>query len=209
MQFGPNRKTGEVKLGVNRVLKWQRRIRNVFFVLIAVAIVWLFVQVGKYTVAPNNDAMQGTFDPGTTVVYDRLFDWHDGMVPFFGVKDRGILRGNIVIFLKEGLEVVDAHTGERKTGSYYGISRVIGLPGDSMAFTPKGVVVRQKGGDGAEEKLFPAPHDQGSADYEEIPPDRFFVLNDNIGSDVQDSRHFGYILGTELRGKVLVTLKLW
>ncbi len=209
MQFGQSGKTDEVKLGVNRVLKWQRRLRNVFFVLIALAIVWLFVQVGKYTVAPNNDAMQGTFDPKTTVVYDRLFDWHDGMVPFFGVKNRGILRDNIVIFLKEGLEVVDAKTGERKTGSYYGISRVIGLPGDSVEFTPRGIVIREKDGDEASEKLFPAPHDQGSADPEEIPPDRFFVLNDNIGSDVQDSRHFGYVLGSELRGKVLVTLELW
>ena len=196
-------------LGGNRVLKWQRRLRKVFLVMIAVAIIWFFVQIGRYSVAHGNDAMAGLYDPGTSVVYDRFFDWHSGLVPFFGVKNRGVLRGNIVIFLKKGLEVENAQTGEKSVGDYYGISRVIGLPGDTIRFTSGGVVIGWIEEGVLREKLFPAPHDRIAAEEEEIPPDRFFVLNDNIGSAIQDSRHFGYVLGEELRGKVHGALKLW
>jgi signal peptidase I len=206
LRFAREPGSGEVKLGDNRVLGWQRKLRIVFVVVIALAVVWLFVQVGKYAISEENDAMKGTFAPGTTVFYDRLFDWHDGVVPFFGVKNRGILRGNVVLFLKEGLESVDIATGKRVKGDYYGISRVVGLPGDLMRYAADGVLVKEKEG---RERLFPAPHNQSTTEWEEIPPDRFYVLNDNVESAIQDSRHFGYVLGQELRGKVIGPLNLW
>ncbi len=206
MRFAKESGSSEVKLGDNRVLGWQRKMRIVFIVIIALAVIWLFVQVGKYSISLENDSMKGTFAPGTTVFYDRFFDWHDGVVPFFGVKNRGILRGNIVLFLKEGLETTDPETSKKSKGNYYGISRVIGLPGDQMKYVPAGVVIIEKDG---KERLFAAPHNQSSTELEEIPPDRFYVLNDNEESAVQDSRHFGYVLGNELRGKVIGPLNLW
>ena len=206
MRFGKETKSGDVKLGDNRVLGWQRKMRIVFIIIIALAVIWLFVQVGKYTISPENDAMKGTFAPGTTVFYDRFFDWHDGVVPFFGIKNRGILRGNVVLFLKEGLEVTNPETGEKTRGDYYGISRVIGLPGDQMKYVPTGIIIKEKDG---RERLFPAPHNQSTTELEEIPPDRFYILNDNEESAIQDSRHFGYVLGSELRGKVMGPLNLW
>lgn len=198
---------GGASLKDNLVLAWQRRLRKVFMVLIAVAIVWFFVQVGKYKIAPVNDSMKGTYEPGKTVIYDRLFDWHDGLIPFFGVKDRGILRRNVVIFLKKGLEVVNPNTGKRSKGDYYGISRVVGLPGDTVRFVPRGVVIGQKEDGEFEDRLYYAPHPHSATQAEEIGPDRFFILNDNVGSEIQDSRHFGYVHGEELRGKVIV--KIW
>lgn len=209
MRFRLTRQTGEVNLGDNRVLIWQRRFRKVFIVLIAVAIIWFFAQIGKYPVARGNDSMEGTYDPGTSVVYDRFFDWHDGMVPFFGVRNRGILRENVVIFLKKDLEVTDSKTGEKKKGDYYGISRVIGLPGDTLQYSRKGVVIGRKGEDGKTDKLFPALHNHSTTEPREISPDRFFVLNDNTGSEIQDSRHFGFVRGDELRGKVLGAIRFW
>lgn len=206
MRFARESGSGEAKLGDNTVLGWQRKLRIVFVVIIALAVVWLFVQVGKYHIDANNDSMKGTFEPGTTVFYDRLFDWHDGVVPFFGVSNRGILRGNVVLFLKEGLETLDITTGERTKGDYYGISRVIGLPGDLMRYAPGGIAIKEKNG---RERVFPAPHNQSTTDWEEIPPDRFYALNDNVESAIQDSRHFGYVLGHELRGKVMGPLNLW
>jgi signal peptidase I len=206
LRFARESGSGAVKLGDNRVLGWQRKMRIVFVVIIALAVVWLFVQVGKYTISPENDAMKGTFAPGTTVFYDRFFDWHDGVVPFLGVKNRGILRGNVVLFLKKDLEVTHPATGEKTKGDYYGISRVIGLPGDQMRYMPRGIVIKEKDG---EERLFPSSHNQSSTEFEEIPPDRFYILNDNDESAVQDSRHFGYVLGRELRGKVMGPLNLW
>jgi signal peptidase I len=206
LRFARESKSGEVKLNSNRVLGWQRKLRIAFVVIIALAVIWLFVQVGKYTISSENDAMKGTYAPGITVFYDRFFDWHDGVVPFVGVKNRGVLRGNIVLFLKEGLEVTDPATGKKSKGDYYGISRVIGLPGDQMKYVPNGVVIRQKDG---KEQLFAAPHNQSTTELEEIPPDRFYVLNDNEESAIQDSRQFGYLLGSELRGKVMGPLNLW
>ena len=206
LRFARESGSGGVKLGDNRILGWQRKLRIVFVVIIALAVVWLFVQVGKYTISPENDAMKGTFPPGTTVFYDRFFDWHDGVVPVFGVKNRGILRGNIVLFLKEGLATTDPATGKKSKGDYYGMSRVIGLPGDQMKYVPTGVVIKEKDG---VERLFAAPHNQSTTELQEIPPDRFYVLNDNEESAVQDSRHFGYVLGSELRGKVMGPLNLW
>jgi signal peptidase I len=202
-------KTGEVNLGDNPVLNWQRRLRKAFFVLIAIGIVWFFVQIGRYTVAAGNDAMKGIYPPKMSVAYDRLFDWHSGLIPFFGVKNRGILRENVVIFLKNSLEVVNPKTGERTTGDYYGISRVVGLPGDTIRYVPEGILVSRTENGNTWEKLYPAPHSHGTTEPQEIPPDRFYVLNDNVASDIQDSRQFGYVLGEELRGKVLGSISFW
>lgn len=206
--FFRKRPAGKVSLKDNLVLAWQRRLRKVFIVLIAVAVVWFFVQVGKYKIPPTGDTMKGTFDPGKTVIYDRLFDWHDGLVPFFGVKKRGILRRNVVLFLKKEMAVVNAETGKSSIGDYYGISRVIGLPGDTVRFVPGGIVIGEKKADGKFiDRMYYASHPRGSTGPEVIPPDRFFILNDNVESQIQDSRHFGYVRGDELEGKVII--KIW
>ena len=202
-------KTGEVNLGDNPVLGWQRRLRKVFIALIAVGIVWFFVQIGRYTVAPGNDAMKGIYPPKTSVAYDRLFDWHNGLIPFFGVRNRSILRENVVIFIKKDMEITDPETKEKSRGDYYGISRVIGLPGDTIRLVPEGIMVAYEEDEGVREKLYPAPHSGETTEPVEIPPDRFFVLNDNVASEIQDSRQFGYVLGEELRGKVLGSISFW
>jgi len=208
LHFGKTSTAG-VSLGDNPVLGWQRKMRKVFFIVIALLLIWILVQIGKYEIAGNNDSMKGTYEPGTSVIYDRLFDWHDGIVPFFGIQNRGILHGNVIVFLKKDMEITNPETGETKKGDYYGISRVAGLPGETVLYKPGIVVIIEKHGEETKEKEYPTAHGHSITESEEIPPDCFFVLNDNLGSDIQDSRHFGCVTGEEIRGKVIVVLKLW
>ena len=62
--------------------------------MIAIGIIWFFVQIGKYSIVPGNDTMKGSYDPGTSVVYDRFFDWHNGVIPFIGIRNRIIRKIN-------------------------------------------------------------------------------------------------------------------
>jgi signal peptidase I len=179
---------------------WIRRLRRILTYLIILAFVWLIFQFGTYKIPRDNDSMRGLYPPGTSLLYDRLFAYHNGAVPFFGVKNHGIESENIVIFVKKGVVGINRKTGQEEKMDFKGISRVIALPGEEIEFSEGRIVVGTR--------VCFAKHSH-KAGKEKVPQDHFFVLNENTASNFYDSRDFGYLKAEEIVGAVIGPMKLW
>jgi signal peptidase I len=121
-------------------------------------------------------SMVPTFSNGERVVVLKLF--------------YEIMRGDIVIFSSTEDPTKDL------------IKRVIGLPGERVRISKGRVYVNEEPLD--EDYL----DDARRSHYEETPerrlgPDEYYVLGDNR-DDSQDSRRFGPIGGSRIKGKVIV-----
>lgn len=172
--------------GKIRVLKVARIVRRVLMYLVVLCFAFLVFQYGCYKVDPRNDSMAPTYPPGGRVLYDRLFRWHEGAWPAFPAPNHGIYRGNVVLFRKKVRNL-----------DYLGIGRAVAVPGDTITFGPEGIAVNGR--------VYAVTHPH-RPHTEVVPPDRFFILNDNQASDIQDSRQFGYVSADELVGKVFMNL---
>jgi signal peptidase I len=179
---------------------WIRRLRRILTYLIILAFVWLFFQFGTYQIPADNDSMRGLYPPGTNLIYDRFFAYHNGVVPFFGVKNYGIKSENIVLFVKKGVEGINRFTGREERLDFKGVSRVIALPGEEIEFADNKIVV----GD----RVYFTNHSR-KLGKEKVPENQFFVLNENTGSNYYDSRDFGYLKADEIAGKIIGAMRLW
>jgi signal peptidase I len=183
MRFG---KTAEQQVQNKKLFRIMHIIRRVLFYTILLCFVLLYFQCGVYRVADNNDSMIPEFKPGTRVIYDRFFKYHEGGFPSFSPRYGGVKRGRAIIFTKKFDDFV-----------YRGIGRVIALPDDTITFDENSIIVNDKN--------YPVEHNHP---HETIcvPKDSFFVLNDNLASPVNDSRHFGFIRLEEIEGVVVFSL---
>jgi hypothetical protein len=170
-----------------------RRLRVVFMVLIALSVVWFFMQFGFSRVPQGNDAMEGVYAPGMRLVYDRFFDYHGaGCAPSCNTADAHLARNACVFFKKEW-------NGERREF----ISQVVAAPGDSL----------KTAAEGGKAVLFIGPdrkrvemraYKSGFPDA--VPPRKFVVLNANPDSQMPDSRDFGLLDADEISSKIVATV---
>ena len=168
---------------MNRIIKIVRR---VFLYIIILTFALFFIQYGCWRVPEDYTAMTPEYPPGSLLIYDRLFRWHDGALPAFPAPNQGLLRGCAVLFkakTEDGREVM-------------GLSRVVGMPGDIVFFRKDGIEIN--------DKFFPHPHNRKG--YIKIPPDHFFLLNDNPTAPFLDSRTFGPIPVQNIMARVFTRL---
>jgi signal peptidase I len=168
--------------------------------LIILAFAWLIFQFGAYRIPLDNDSMRGLYSSGATLLYDRFFAYHDGLIPFFGVKNHGIKAENIVVFIKKGVRGINRITGAEEKMDFKGVSRVIALPGEEIEFADNKIV--------ASDRVYFAKHSHNFG-KEKVPENHFFVLNENTGSSYYDSRDFGYIKAQEIVGVIVGAMRLW
>ncbi|MHC4660187.1 MAG: signal peptidase I [Planctomycetota bacterium] len=185
----------EVKERANKRLKLARL---VMLILILCAFAFAFVEYGCAGIPSENDAMENDFPGGRTVLYDRLFRYHDGVWPACGKPSANLGRKFIVLFKKK-----------IGTGTSELFSRIVALPGDEIVLRDGKVFVKYKNKKGEEVEA-----SLGLADAKKIPagkvPDfRFVVLNDNLDSTIPDSLLFGYLRADEIYGRVIVKLPAW
>ncbi|MCX7702818.1 MAG: signal peptidase I [Planctomycetota bacterium] len=183
MRFGKGAEEKAQRTPLVHALKITKRI---LFYLLLLGFVLLYFQCGLYRVALNNDSMSPDFPPGSQVIYDRLFKYHDKGVPRFSAGYTNIKPNRIIIFTKKFPDF-----------TYTGIGRVIAVPGDSLIFGKNSIVVGNR--------TYHAEHNRPPETLI-VPENSFFVLNDNLASPVNDSRHFGFIHLNEIEGVVLFSL---
>ena len=184
MRFGAG---AEVKFQKTRLWKAMKIIRRVLFCLILIAFLFLFLQCGVYRVAENNDSMIPEFPPNAQVIYDRFFKFHEGGIPSLSPRYGGVNRTRVIVFVKKFADF-----------TYYGISRVVAVPGDTITFGDGYILVNDN-------TYYEVEHNN-EQETVRVPDGCYFVLNDNPGSAVQDSRHFGYVRLEEIEGVVVFSI---
>jgi len=190
----------EPRLPAAPLFVWIRRLKRIMLYLIILSFAWLIFQFGLYKIPAGNDSMAGIYSPGATLIYDRFFAYHDGAVPFFGVKNHGITPDNIVVFIKKGVRGINRITGAEEKMDFKGVSRVIAVPGEEIEFADNKIV--------ASDRLYFAKHSHNFG-KEKVPENQFFVLNENTGSSYYDSRDLGYIKAQEIVGVIVGAMRLW
>lgn len=192
--------TIEPRLPTPPLWVWIRRLRRILTYLIILAFVWLIFQFGLYKIPDDNDSMAGLYSQGSTLIYDRLFAYHNGAMPFFGVKNYGVESENVVIFLKKGVQGINRFTGKEEKLDFKGVSRVIALPGEEIEFGDNRITIGTR--------VYFVRHSR-TPGKEKVPENHFFVLNENTASNYYDSREFGYLKAQEIVGKVIGAIRLW
>ena len=124
-------------------------------------------------------SMRPTIEEGDRLVVDRL-------APRLGA----IARFDVVILASPGNPAVDF------------VKRVVGLPGERIAFRRGRLVVDGR----VVPEFFPKVVDFHDPRQWRVPPGHYFVVGDNRPLSL-DSRSFGVVSGDRLRGKV--RYRLW
>jgi signal peptidase I len=163
--------------------------RRVMAVLIFLAFSFIFLEYGCAKIPSLNDAMAPAFPGGRTVLYDRLFRYHDGAWPACGRPSANLNRKFIILFRKK--------IGTRKSELF---SRIIALAGDTVTLKNGRIHVNGTVITGVEPGKIP----EGK-----VPDFHFVVLNDNTDSPAPDSRVFGYLKAEEIYGRVVVLMPAW
>jgi signal peptidase I len=109
-----------------------------------------------------------------------------------------VRRGEIIMF-----EYPRYEDGERQLASY--VSRVIGLPGETVQYDRKSGAVSING-----ESLSGYSGRDINTEWNRyrpidklVPPDTYYVLNDNRSNMARDSRNTGFIKREQIRGKMI------
>lgn len=171
----------------NRDTKKKRRLRqSLLFEVVVVCILALGLALLLRTFIAQayeirGDSMKPTLYDGQKVMISKLSPSLDSLDP-----------GDIVIFS-------DPNDAQRDL-----IKRVIGLPGDLVVIDDNSVSVNGQQID--EQYILRAGHYRGVYHSETVPEGSIFVLGDNRANS-KDSRDFGSIPITSVRGKVF--LRLW
>ncbi len=171
--------------------KLQRKIRRAIYAGIILAFVWFMVQFGVHKLDPAYDAAEGKFPVGTSLLFDRFFDYHGaGCVPSCNTPNANIVRNSYVLYRYR--------TG---VGKITLLSYVVGMPGDAIEISTV---------DNRKTVSIPDHHspiilrgDFSLPDGGVIPARKFFVLNFNRESTYPDSRDFGLIDADDVAGKVI------
>ncbi|TET36692.1 MAG: signal peptidase I [Planctomycetota bacterium] len=169
-----------------RIIKISRRVMTV---LILLAFGFMFLEYGCAKIPSLNDAMAPAFPGGRTVLYDRLFRYHDGAWPACGRPNANLNRKFIIMFRKK--------IGTRKSELF---SRIIAIAGDTVTLEKGRIHVNGDEISGVEPGKIP----EGK-----VPAFHFIVLNDNIDSPAPDSRVFGYVKAEEIYGRVVTLMPAW
>jgi signal peptidase I len=148
---------------------------------IALAVVLRLWFVGVYTIPSHS--MENTLLPGDHIVVSKLASWV-----------WGIDRGDIIVFT-----LPDSLRGTNPDHPF--IKRVIGLPGDTVYLTSRGITVNGMLQPDPPQSAAPAPFTSGHETVY-VPDGHYFVLGDNRASS-WDSRFWGMlpedgIIGTPL-----------
>jgi signal peptidase I len=152
--------------------------------------------IGRFEV--HQISMEPTFHEGQRVLVSKLGSiWSSLLVRTAHAAESpqaspfAIKRGQVVVFYRTPTRDEDAL-----------IKRVIGLPGDMIAFRDDGVLI-----DG---RLLDEPYIHGAAtscggacDPITLGPDEYFVMGDNRVNSL-DSRSFGPIAANQIVGRVVV-----
>jgi len=124
---------------------------------------------------------------------------YDIKIPFL---DKSILRTGDP---KHG-EVIVFEYPQNRDQDY--IKRVIGVPGDTVELRNNVVYRNGQKVDESYLKLDPTPGDKADYGPITVPPDSFFVMGDNRDHSL-DSRYWGFVPRSYIRGKALLIYFSW
>ena len=144
------------------------------------------------------------------IVVFAIYMWVIGMQQVVGTSMNHTLEnGDMVLLYKAGYKISDIKRFDVISFYYdetkYLIKRVIGLPGEHIAYKDNKLYVN---GEYIEEEIdfITEDFDLKELGYDVIPEDMYFVLGDNR-EDSLDSREIGLISKDDIIGKV--SLRIW
>ena len=154
----------------NKIIKISKEIVPYFIVII---LVLLFKKFFYAPIKVNGESMMNTLHDKDIMILDVI-----------GYKINGIKRFDIVV-VDEGDELI--------------IKRVIGLPGEKVAYKDNTLYINDK-------KIIDIYGSKKTDDFEEIvPKGKYFVLGDNRTNSM-DSRVFGAFPKSKILGKTKLVL---
>ena len=184
LRLTPSQVLRERREALARANAWKRLAVSVGCTLLCTLILFGLV-FGPAAV--HGSSMEPAFRENDLVLYYRL--------------QRRYAAGDVVILQAEAEGLRADARGLRKV-----VKRVVGLPGDTVDVGPEGGVFING-------ELLEEPHARGATLRKEIPyplrlgPGEYFVLGDNREHSM-DSRAFGAVTAAQIKGRVLVVLRM-
>jgi len=177
--------------GTEKTARIARWVRIVVFAAMGIAILRFMWTYKTVHVPSYDDQMAPTLEPG-----DRMLV-HRGMV-----EASDFSRGEMVVYAVSSAEGVTLRFG-----------RVAGVPGDRVQVTTEpGREVLVNGEPAAYAPVLQSPMkpvDKGGVEKRDpvrVPEGSLFLVNDNLYSDIADSRKLGPIPQSAFAGKIVMSL---
>jgi len=142
----------------------------------------------------------------------RVQDWNDQMSPTLAPGDKALVHKGIRTIAQLGCGELIVYRVGNADGVTLRVGRIAAMPGDTVEVRPGGREVRVNGVVPAHAPvLLSAPEAREGAEaasVTRVPERAVYVLNDNLASELADSRKLGPIDEAAVAGKVVMSL-MW